>query len=108
MSIHRTVQHEGRLFIVVSVDMTTPQTIVHAAPITGGKVNTKTGAVVSVAYAGDEKVRLVNPRMTPGLTGVQLRNAIMDSAARMSRKPLPSLGPVDPELLRIVEKALAH
>jgi hypothetical protein len=105
MSIHRTVQHAGRTMIVISVDMTTSENIVHVAPITGGRINTKTGAVVSVAYASDQRVRLVNPHMSTGLTGAQLRNAIMDSAARLVRKPL-SLGPADPELVALVNKAI--
>jgi hypothetical protein len=105
MSIHRTIQHESQLYIVIDVDMRGEQTFVWAAPITGGRINTKTGAVVSVAYDGDKRVKLTNPRMSKGLSGAQLRNAIMESAARLVRPSL-SLGNASPELLAIVQKAL--
>lgn len=108
MSIHRTLQHNGQTYIVVSVDMTTADNIVIAAPITGGRVNRKTGAVVSVAYDGNKQVRLVNPRIKPGLTGAQLRDAVIQSAAHYVR-PMTlteALGKADPELIKLVEKAI--
>lgn len=105
MTIHRTVMHRGQRMLVVSCDMTTADNLVQVAPITGGRINARTGAVVSVAYDSSKQERLVNPRMEPGLTGAQLRNAIMESAARLVRRPL-SLGQADPELVKLVEKAI--
>jgi len=105
MSIHRTIQHEGQTYIVLSVDMRSEDNVVIAAPITGGRVSTKTGAVVSVAYDGRAQVRVVNPTIQPGLTGAQLRNAVMVSASKLTRAPL-SLGVVDPELRALVERAI--
>ncbi len=106
MSIHRTIQHDGQTYIVLSVDMHSDDNVVIAAPITGGRVSTKNGAVVSVAYDGLAQVRVTNPTIQHGLTGAQLRNAVMVAASKLTRAAT-QLGVVDPVLRTLVERALS-
>ncbi len=93
----RTVQHDGRTLAVLTVDFSTDDTIVIAAPVVGFKH--RLGRVTQIRTNSAYRVRLVNPEIT--------ETPKMVSAVRpmlAPRAPAPSLGPVPVELAKLAER----